>query len=266
MITSIHNDRIRHLVRLRKKSSVRREGFMLLDGERIVSAALNAGVEILEAYRFVSAGPDDRPDLLASRLLERGIRVHAVSKTVFSRISYGEIDCGWVALARAPKNRMDTLLRRKNETAVLLDRVEKPGNVGAVLRTLDALGFCSLGACDLATDLFNPNIVRASMGACFTVPSAEGTIDDFCSLFCKKKIPGYVLDPGAKKSYFEIDLRTSAFLVAGSEHRGIRRRWIDAGFEPIAIPMQGTVDSLNVSVALTAVLFESLRQRKEKPS
>jgi len=255
-ISSTSNRRVRAALRLRSSARARREsGLFPIDGAREIELALEAGIELAEVFCWPEGlqGPD----------VERGERALAaaaagatVTRAVAERLSYGERISSLVACARRPPA-LPLPRFGDSDLVLVLDGVEKPGNLGAALRSADAVGAAAVLACGACTDLYNPNTVRASRGAVFTLPVAAPTPEEAAAALAE--LPIVVATPDAALDFREADLRPPLAVVVGSEHLGVSSYWRDRADRALRIPMLGRADSLNVSVCAALLLFEASR-------
>jgi len=185
-----------------------------------------------------------------------------VSRAVFDKIAYREHPDGVLALAEAKTTTLDGLKLKENPLLMILEAVEKPGNLGAILRTADAAGIDAVIVCDPKTDIYNPNVIRASLGAVFTVPAAVTGTAAVIGWLKEKGIRSYAAVVGAKAGLWQADLKGPAALVIGAEHEGLTVAWQAAADEKLMIPMSGKIDSLNASVSAAIMAYEALRQRR----
>jgi len=254
-IDSLVNPKIKNIVKLRESSRERKEqGLFLIEGHREISLALKAGIEIINLIYS--------PEYIKKELAIEEEKIIEVSKKVFSKISYRENPDGFLAVAKRSEAVLADLKLKTKPLVVVLEAVEKPGNLGAVLRTADAAGLDAVIINDLKTDLYNPNVIRASQGTIFTVKvilsSAEETVE-----FCRKNdLKILATTPEANKEYTEVDYGKGSAVVMGTEDKGLSAKWLKAADEKIKISMRGKIDSLNVSVSAAVVLFEAVRQRR----
>lgn len=259
MLTSLQNEQIKFVVKLRDRKHREESGKVLVDGQKYIDSALKAGWKFESVYYY-----SDTPEASLSWIRElekKHCSVIPVSQNVFKKISYGEIDSGFTGVAFAPKKELKELPLLSNPLYIVLEGVEKPGNIGAVLRTADALQVSAVLLCESKTDLYNPNIIRASLGTCFSLPYIGVSYEELSLFFRQNRIRCFTLSPEASRKYTEEDYRGGIALVAGSEHAGLTEKWDAAQLQAVHIPMKGIVDSLNVSVAMTVVLYEAARQR-----
>jgi TrmH family RNA methyltransferase len=255
-ITSLQNPRVKHIVRLRDEKRQRREdGVMLVEGYDEIQLAL-------------SAGHRPRTLLSASDLLSREIHVDSpdaeritVSRAVFEKMSYRENPDGWLAVFPIPHVSLDDLTLSQSPLVIVAESVEKPGNLGAILRSADAANVDALLVCDPRVDPWNPNVVRASRGAVFSVATVE--CDNASALDWLKKHAIRILaaTPAADKVYSDIDLRQPVAIAVGTEDEGLSEFWMSHADVKVRIPMLGRVNSLNVSVSTALIVYEAVRQR-----
>jgi TrmH family RNA methyltransferase len=261
MLTSTANPRVAAAVALRDRRGRERAGLMLIDGAREVRRALDAGVEIAEAFvcEPLLAGPDARAAL--DRLGATGVPVRATSERVFGRIAFGERAEGMVAVARIPPLELDRLVLPARPLIVVVEAVEKPGNLGAVLRSADGAGVDALIAASPRTDLFNPNAIRASAGSIFSVPLAAAETSAVLAWLRAHGIRTIATRVGASTPYTEADLTGPVAVALGAETDGLTDAWSRPDVETVSIPMLGIADSLNVSVTAAILVYEARRQR-----
>lgn len=270
IITSRTNPRVKRVVALRDARERRETGLSLVDGAREILRAIDAGAEVVEAYlcgELAGSG-------LAAAVLERlgclGSTLYRVSPPVFEKIAFGHRTDGVVLVARAEARGLVGLELPERAVVAVLEGVEKPGNLGAIVRTADGAGIDAIIAVGV-TDLFNPNAIRASVGAVFSPRVRVAEVGETLAWLRGLKLPSgtrppiYTTRPDAQRCYPDIDLSEGAVLVFGSEAHGLSPAWDapTAGIEltPIALPMRGVADSLNVSATAAVLFYEALRQR-----
>jgi TrmH family RNA methyltransferase len=260
MIDSPANPRIRSAAALRQRRERDATGLALVDGARECRRALEAGAAVEAAF---ACPPLLRSEdgLAAGRELDaRGITPHEVSERAFAKLAFGDRLDGIVLVVRTPPTGLSHLLIGPDPLILVTEDVEKPGNLGAILRTADASGCAAVIAIG-GTDLFNPNVIRASIGTAFTVPLAAAAAD---------VVPGWLREHGirivaarvdAERSYAEADLRGPLAIVLGSEALGLSAAWDAPDIEPVRLPMHGVADSLNVAATAAILAYEARRQR-----
>ena len=233
---------------------------MLIDGAREVRMALANNFPVDTVFVW-----DERAarhaDLLATAA-ENSVRVQPVNGAVFRKIGYGDNPDGILAIAPQPDFSLDALACPPDALFLVAEGVEKPGNLGAMLRSADAAGVTALILCDSVTDICNPNTVRASRGAFFTVPIAVAATADTIRWLHANQVQIVAASPAGTLFHFEADFRPATAIAVGAEHAGLSARWFDETL--VKIPMFGQVDSLNVAQSASILLFEAVRQRLVK--
>jgi len=260
-ITSTANPRVKAVAGLRDRRDRDRTGRTIVDGAREVRRAIEAGAGIDEAFVCVPLlqGADARAAF--DRLTDAGVPITTTSPKVFEKIAFGERAEGIVAVVRVPSLGLDELHLPADPLVVVLEGVEKPGNLGAVLRSADGAGAHALIVADPRTDPFNPNVIRASAGTVFGVPLAVAPADAVVAWLRERGIRIVATRVGAAAAYADTDLRGPLAIALGSETEGLSEQWTGAGIEPVGLPMLGIADSLNVSVTAAVLLYEARRQR-----
>ncbi|MEO9935490.1 RNA methyltransferase [Rhodopirellula bahusiensis] len=269
-IRSLQNAAVRRIVSLRRSRKRRAAGVVLVDGPRESLRAIEAGLKLAAFYEIESKASDsanqsEMPEQAVARRHAMDAGVHRwVTADVFRKIAYTASTDRCVAEFVAPDDSLEQLANHSsfNDGLILvLDRVEKPGNLGAVFRSADAAGVSAVLLSDCPSDRFNPNAIRGSLGAVFTVPSASGSGSDVSSFLQTHGYRVAAMRVEGSRPLFEFDLRGKVAVVLGSEADGLAGRWAGDSVEPVALPMAGHVDSLNVSVSAAVVAYETVRQR-----
>ncbi len=258
-ITSRHNPRLKQAVGLRDSRGRRQTGRLLVDGARETLRALAAGVTPIEAF-IDEASPTERTAEAIAELDRRGVETILVSSEPFAKLAYGDRADGVVLVAEAPTRGLAELTLPADPLVAVIEAVEKPGNLGAILRTADGAGVDAVIVADPRVDLFNPNAVRASVGAVFREGIAVATAEATRAWVAERGLTVYATRPEATTNYADADFRRGCAIVLGSEADGLAPEW-DAVATGIALPMLGVADSLNVSVAAGVLLYEARRQR-----
>jgi RNA methyltransferase, TrmH family len=256
-ITSLHNPAVKNLVKLRQRRARDRQHLMLIDGARALRLALHNAFPVSTIY-VAEDVVHTHADLL-QRARVTGVALQEVSAAVFHKIGYGDNPDGILGVAAQPRVELAALPALGLPLYVVTEGIEKPGNLGAILRSADAAGVTGLIVCDSQTDIWNPNVIRASQGAFCTVPIAIASAPEALAWLRQRHIQILVATPSASQGYTEIDLRLPSALIMGAEHTGVSPIWHNE--RPIRIPMAGQVDSLNVAQAAVILLFEAVRQR-----
>ena len=256
-ITSARNERIRQVLELQEKSRTRRAlGLFVVEGRRELEHCLEAGYEIDSVFWC----PEILPEL-PQELIGGDVPVSELTAELYGRIAYRGGTEGLVARVKARPHTLDDLALKENPLIVVLESVEKPGNLGAVFRSADAAGADAVIICDPLTDLYNPNLIRSSIGGVFTVQSA---VCDSASAISWLKARGMkILTAQLQDSswYYDVDMKGGTAIVIGTEATGLTEQWREAADAHIRIPMLGALDSLNASVSAAILLFEAVRQR-----
>jgi TrmH family RNA methyltransferase len=261
LLTSLANPRVTAAAALRDRRDRERTGLTLIDGARELRRALERGVEVVEAFvcEPLLAGPDARAAL--DRLRASGATVRPTTEAVIAKMSFGERAEGLVAVARIPPTDLGTLDLPDDALVVVLEGVEKPGNLGAVLRSADGAGADAVIAASPRTDLFNPNTIRASAGTVFALPLGAAPTPVVLAWLRDQGFRIVTARVEADAIYTEADLTGRLAVVLGAEADGLTDAWAGDDIGEVRLPMLGVADSLNVSVSAAVLLYESRRQR-----
>lgn len=264
-ITSLQNQRVKDAVKLRDRRQRIKQGRTVIDGARELSRAMAAGVELLEIFVCEPLCHTDEARAVLARLDQSGAEILPVVSEVFAKLAFGERAEGVLGVAKTPAPQLDALTLPANALISVVENIEKPGNLGAVLRSADAAGVAAVLAAGHGTDLYNPNVIRASLGTIFTVPVCAAPAEGIRAWLQTYGFRIYAARVDAEKLYTEVDYRGNAAVVLGSESTGLTDAWADAGITPIKLPMHGAADSLNISAAAAVIFYEALRQRTQRP-
>ncbi len=260
VITSVKNPRIKAVADLRGRRQREAAGLTVIDGSRELARALAGRAVVVEA--FVDWERLDAEGRIAvAEAHRRGVHVTEVAGPVLDRIAYGDRAEGVVATVRIPELALERCDLPADPLVVVLEGVEKPGNLGAVLRSADGAGADAVVVADARTDLFNPNAVRASLGTIFALPVAAGTSADVMAWLRRRGIRIVTTRVDAPAAYSEADLRGPVAIVMGSESDGLSPVWSGPDVTAVSLPMLGVADSLNVSTTAAILLYEARRQR-----
>ena len=255
MITSTQNQRIKHLLLLQQKSAQRRaDGLFVVEGHREVEHCLAAGFTLRTAYVC--------PEIAGPISIPKSAEIVPVTPHVYERIAYRGGTEGIVAVVEARMTKLSDLQLSASPLIVVLESVEKPGNLGAVLRSADAAGTDAVVVCDPLTDLYNPNLIRSAVGALFTVPCVACSTEECIAFFKEKGIQILTAQLQDSSLYYDTPMTGPTAIVMGTEATGLTDQWRQAADAHIRIPMLGRLDSLNVSVSAAILLFEAVRQRQ----
>ena len=260
IITSTQNAKVKHVVALQQKSAQRRkEGLFVVEGRRELMHCLEAGYEVAECFVLDRVVASDGLAELGS--LGNTI---AVTPQVYEKMAYRGSTEGVIAVVRERQCSLEDLQLSASPLIIVLERVEKPGNLGAVLRSVDAAKADAVIVCDPLTDLYNPNLIRSSIGAIFSVPCVACSSEDCITFLKKNGIQILTAQLQDSSLYYDTDMLRGTAIVMGTESTGLTDVWRQAADAHIRIPMLGRLDSLNVSVSAAILLFEAVRQRNSK--
>ena len=260
-ITSVQNTKIKHLLLLQQKSSERRKcGLFVVEGVRELLHCVQAGYQIGTLFYCSELMPDNEEACKLQAFIDEK-RSFRVSKNIYSRMAYRGTTEGVIAEMVVRYTTLADLKLPDNPLVCVLEHVEKPGNLGAVLRSADAAQADAVMVCDPLTDLFNPNLIRSSIGAIFTVPTVACSSADCISFLKARGIRILTAQLQDSRLYYDTDMRKGTAIVMGTEATGLTQAWRLAADAHIRIPMLGQLDSLNVSVSAAILLFEAVRQR-----
>ena len=254
VISSAQNPKVKELLSLREKSSLRREkSLFIVEGRREIVHALEAGFKARTLFFCPQAGGDPS-GYDAEMTIE-------VSPAVYARMALREGTEGLLAVMRGSAPGLADLRLGENPLVMVLEGVEKPGNLGAVLRSADAAGASAVIICDPLTDLYNPNLIRSSLGAVFTVPVACAGSAEAAAWLKERGVRILTAQLQDSHLYYDTPMTGGTAIVVGSEATGLSNIWREAADAHIRIPMLGSMDSLNASVSAAILLFEAVRQR-----
>ena len=258
-ISSAQNPKIKLLLELQQKSAERRKhGLFVVEGRREVERCINNGYQVDTLFWCPEIFGDEEP-------VVDGARIFQVSADIYNKVAYRGGTEGVIAEVVAQQHTLDGLQLQKRPLVVVLESVEKPGNVGAILRSADASNVDAVIVCDPQCDLYNPNIIRASVGAFFNVPTVACTSEECIQWLKSHDIQILTAQLQDSYYYYETDMSRATAIVMGTESTGLTDKWRQAANAHIKIPMLGIGDSLNVSVSAAILMFEAVRQRQQSP-
>lgn len=267
VISSVQNPRVKAVVTLQQKSAERRRtGMFVVEGRRELEHCLKAGMNVKEVFVCEEMGDrnGEMMGLSGSGVMTNGLRgliVTEVTKGVYEKMAYRGGTEGVMAVVKSDERRLEELELGETPLIVVVERVEKPGNLGAILRSADAAGADAVVVCDPLTDIWNPNLIRSSIGAVFTVPCVACGSEE-CIRFLKAHgIQILTAQLQDSELYYDVDMKGGTAIVMGTEATGLTEAWRQAADAHIRIPMLGRLDSLNVSVSAAILLYEAVRQR-----
>ncbi len=259
-ITSMTNPKVKNLVKLRKPNERRKQELFLIEGKRGITMALKRGVDVKDIY----FGPHSDIKTFEKLVSDKN-KLIPVSSEVFKKISYVKEESGFLALAYTYKHSLDTLIELpENPMILVLENVEKPGNLGAVIRTAVSAGVNAIVLTNMQTDIFNPNVIRASLGGIFNIKVIEAGRKEVWEWLKKKDFKIYATSTGGDKNYLNVDYNVGFALVLGSESQGLSSFWKDKAAHLLIVPMQGEISSLNISVSAAVIIYEALRKRESR--
>ena len=260
-ISSFQNPSVKHAVKLRERRDREKEQLTLLEGYRELTRGQEYGMKIVECFfspeQFL--GENEYP--LLESLAQNGVKVMQVTPQILTKLAYRDRPEGLIAIAKMKRHTLEDMPIVKNGLYLVAEAIEKPGNLGSMLRSADAAGVDGLIICDKCTDIYNPNVIRASTGALFSVPLAEATSEEAMAWLRKNNIKTLAATPHTDKKYTDVDLTQAVAIVVGREQTGLTDFWMNDSNLKVVIPMLGKIDSLNVATATTILLYEAARQR-----
>ena len=257
-ITSIQNPLIKSVIQLHEKAKARKQsGSFLIEGLREIELALKGNYKIETVLFQTELISEDQ----LSNMFDDTVSLIEISKEVYQKIAYRDSTEGVIAIAKIKSLQLSDLQLGDCPLILIMEGIEKPGNIGAMLRTADAANIDAVIIANPKTDLYNPNIVRSSVGCLFTNQIAQGTTDEVIQYLIDRQINFYSATLQNSNPYHIQDYTTPTALVVGTEATGLTEAWRVKATQNINIPMQGAIDSMNVSVAAAILLFEAKRQR-----
>lgn len=258
LITSLQNPKVKSVLALDKPRERKRQQLFTIEGRRELQLALRAGYQIGNLFFCEDMIP--LAEVLAYGIAEKNLI--PVSAPVFEKLAVRERSGGVLAVAVMKVHTLAGIHLPSNPLVLVLESVEKPGNLGAILRTADAAGVDAVVCCDVQTDIYNPNVIRSSIGCLFTTPVAIASTADTLAWLQQHHISIYATYLEASQPYHQVDYRSPTAFVMGTEATGLSQEWVKHSTCNVIIPMHGTIDSMNVSTAAAVVVFEAVRQRE----
>jgi len=261
-ITSTANPRLKAAARLRGRRERDKTGLTLIDGVRETLRALSGGAVLREVFVLPELLGEQEDQALLERLREESVPIQQLGRVAFERLAYGDRLDGVVAVAETPPRALDALVLPQEPLICIVEGVEKPGNLGAVLRTADGAGVDAVVIAESTADLFNPNIIRASIGTVFAVPVAVASSGEVFEWLQRRDIAIIAARVQGAVDYTDADYRGAVAIALGSEARGLSDAWAELARVSVHVPMLGVADSLNVSATAAVLFYEALRQRR----
>lgn len=261
-ITSLANPKVKHAVRLRQRSHRDEAGQMLIEGYRECKRALDNGYkpQMLFFCEELYLKNLNEPAIV-QRCQEHGAELYACTAPVFEKLAYRERPEGLLMVGPQLSRRLADLRLPEHALVVVAESIEKPGNLGTILRSADAAGVHAVIVCDRCTDIHNPNVVRASTGTLFSVPVVEAESDEALAFLRERGFRILAATPHTEHLHSDVPLTGNVAIAVGTEQYGLTEKWMGAADLRVRIPMFGLADSLNVASATTILLFEAVRQR-----
>ncbi len=263
LITSLQNQRVKNAIKLRNHRERERTNRFLIDGDREIDHALAAGIEVDHA--FVCPEMCQDPDQSIADLQHHGAEILTVTRAVWDKLNFGQRRNGRIVIAQPPKYPLEDFDPGNQGLIVILESIEKPGNIGAVIRTADAAGVTAVLVTEPVGDLYNPNTIRASLGTVFRLPVITCSNQAAQVWLEKNRITPWAAIVGAATHYTKIDWTGPSAMVLGSEAHGLSNAWRIGHTTGIHLPMAGFADSLNVSTSAAILMYEAVRQRTASP-
>ena len=261
-ITSLQNPLIKNINKLHKSAERKKQNLAVVEGGREILCALEAGNIIQKLLLSDSAHSSPFFKTISAKIEKQ--KTVEISGKVFQKITYRDNADGMLAIIEPQYLFPDDIKLSVNPLIIVLDAIEKPGNIGAIFRTADAAGADAVIICDPQTDLYNPNIIRASLGTLFTTQAAISSGEEAFQWLKNNKIKVFAAALQTEKNYFEMDFTVPSAIIMGSEAHGLSDSRLKNADEIIKIPMKGNADSLNVSVSTAVIVYEAVRQRSGK--
>lgn len=258
MLTSLSNPRVKSIRQLHKSRERKKQSQFIIEGLKEIDKAITGGYK----FKTVLFCPEiiDQPEVELI-IGAQSPEIIEVNKKVFAHLAYRDDSGGLIVLAQPKENKLEQLSLGKDPLVLILEAVEKPGNLGAVLRTADAAGIDAVIISDPQIDLYNPNVIRSSIGCIFTVPLAVGDSAATIKWLKEKGISIYCAALTASVPYTEVNYSRPSAIIMGTEATGLTGQWLKQSDQNVIIPMNGVADSMNVSTSAAVILFEAIRQR-----
>ncbi len=259
MITSLQNPTIKNIIKLSKNKERREQNIFVLEGAREFSLALESNYQVANIFICKELFAKTKYPNILSNI--DSSKITEISLSIFEKVAYRENSDGIIALMKPKLHTLEDLYLSDNPFIIILEAVEKPGNLGAILRTADAANIDAVIICDPQTDIYNANVIRSSVGGIFTVPVGICTSAEAINWLNQNNITSFAAELRASKNYLSADYTQPTAIVMGTEAEGLSDLWLNNADHRIIIPMNGKIDSLNVSVSTAIITFEGMRQR-----
>lgn len=264
VITSSSNPRIQRAIKLRNKRERSKHGLFVVEGSKEISLAMKGGYQLQELLVCEATLSNMAKATLQEFEKQKEAKAYtSVSESVYKKLVLREDTDGLCAVFKTKGHTLDSLQVKPDGVYLVIEAVEKPGNLGALLRTADGVMVDGVFLVDKGVDIYNPNVIRASIGTVFSMPVVKAENEEVFQLLKNSKIEIFAALPGAGKSYFEEDFSGGTAIALGNENRGLSAFWKEKADKGIEIPMKGVADSLNLSVSGAVLMYEILRQRSQ---
>ncbi len=266
-MTSLQNPKVKQAVRLADRRERNQTGLFLIEGYRELKRASDAGVAIQRLFICPTFFLGSNEQALIDQIKKSGAEIIRCHEKVFEKLSYRDRPDGLIAIAFQMQMTLEDLIAalatKTDPFIIIAQAIEKPGNLGTILRSADAAGVDAVIVCDRCTDIYNPNVVRASVGTLFTLPVVEATSVETLAWLRQKNVKVVAATPAADQEYTDVNLSQGIAIAVGTEQLGLTDLWMHSADLKVRIPMHGIADSLNVATATTLLLYEAVRQRKQ---
>jgi TrmH family RNA methyltransferase len=258
MLTSKDNQKIKDIIKLRKSSKRKKDDLIIVEGRKEIGLALRSGLKPEQLFYSLEFEKEARfPDWNVANFTE----VIEVSADIFTKIAFRETPDGYLATFKPLRLSLSEVKLSPSPFVVILESIEKPGNLGAILRTCDAAGVDAVIVADQRTDIYNPNVIRSSLGTVFTEQIVSDTFENIVEWLELNKVKTFATTPDTRLSFTEANYNEPTAILIGTEHEGLSAKWLERADYKIKIPMKGKMDSLNASVSAGIVIYEVVRQR-----
>lgn len=264
VITSAQNPRIKEVVKLRKRGHRDTHSQIIIEGYREVKRAVEQNWPVSTVYYCPDHFLGENEGSLLELCRKKDIELVECSGQVFEKIAYRDRPEGLLALGDPVNGKLEEVTLPEHAFVVIAEAIEKPGNLGSLLRSADAAGVDAVIVCDAGTDINNPNVVRSSVGTLFTLPVVQAEASETLAWCRKNRLKVLAATPEATSEYTDVDMKQGVAIVVGTEKFGLSDLWMKNADLQVRIPMLGKIDSLNVTCAATILLYEVVRQRRAK--
>ncbi len=261
-LTSIQNPLVKQVVKLKDRRHRDELGLMVIEGYREIARAFESGIRINQLFVCRERLQNEQAEGIIQQATQAGSEILEIDTRILEKIAYRENPDGLLAVARQPAWSLEDFRLSQCPLVVVAAGLEKPGNLGSILRSVDAAGADGVVVCDGITDPANPNVIRAATGTLFTAQLAKASPEETLLWLAEKRIRILAASPEGRNEFWDTDWRRPCAIVVGTEHAGLDKRWREGAEETVRIPMKGRADSLNVAVTTALLLFEAVRQRK----